>query len=113
MTSNNPVIKTLATAGRFRLHPPPSGPQVRDLLTKGAHEGLKVRMHPEHGTYVEGLSCKLVNSMEGRTRAPRRTPPPRPVGSPLKDRRPTNPVGASCFHPGRWFVQRVLNPSGS
>jgi len=49
---------------------------VRDLLTKGAHEGLKVRMHPEHGTYVEGLSCKLVNSMEGRTRAPRRTPPP-------------------------------------
>ena len=39
--------------------------QVRDLLAKGSQrEGLKVRMHPQHGTYVDGLSTKAVTNAE-------------------------------------------------
>ena len=39
--------------------------QIKDLLVKGVGPlGLRVRMHPETGTYVEGLSCTTVNTVE-------------------------------------------------
>ena len=41
-------------------------PQVRDLLAKAnQRDVLKVRMHPQHGTYVDGLSTKAVTNAEG------------------------------------------------
>lgn len=36
--------------------------KVRDLLSEeGERQSLRVREHPKHGPYVEGLSCHEVN----------------------------------------------------